>query len=166
MITDAMRAADLGDGRTFDLAVHNDGGIRASLDAGPITYADLYAVLPFDNSLVGLDLPGAQVRELLENGIDDQGTQIEVSGIRFTYSPNKARGRRVVDMTVNGEPVDSGRVYRVATIDYMHTNPKYRLSLGLGTGITYGGLCLDAVIDYVRAHSPVNPKTEGRIQRI
>jgi 5'-nucleotidase/UDP-sugar diphosphatase len=165
LIVDAMRAADLGDARPADIAVHNDGGIRASLDAGPITYAELYAVLPFDDTLVGLDLTGAQVRELLENGIDDHGTGIQVSGLALTYSMNKARGRRVMDVAVNGQPLDLERVYRVVTIDYLHTHPSYRLSLGLGQQVTYGGLCLDAVIEYVRAGSPVAPAVEGRMKR-
>lgn len=166
LITDAMRATELGDGAQFDIAVHNDGGIRAGLDAGPITYAELYAVLPFDNDLVGLDLTGAQVREVLENGMDDRGSRIQVSGLRYTYSMNKSRGRRVVDVTVHGERLDPERIYRVVTIDYLQTNPKYRLSLGLGTNVAYGGLCLEAVIAYVRAHSPVSPAVEGRIERI
>jgi 5'-nucleotidase/UDP-sugar diphosphatase len=165
LIVDAMRAADLGDGRPADVAVHNDGGIRASLDAGPVTYAELYAVLPFDNALVGLDLTGAQVRELIENGMDDQGTGIQVSGLAFTYSMNKPRGRRVMEVTAGGQPLDPERVYRVVTIDYLYTHPSYRLSLGLGKQITYGELCLDAVIDYVRANSPVSSTVEGRIRR-
>jgi 2',3'-cyclic-nucleotide 2'-phosphodiesterase (5'-nucleotidase family) len=165
LIVDAMRAADLGDGLPADIAVHNDGGIRAPLDAGPVTYAELYAVLPFDNSLVGLDLTGAQVRELLENGMESRGTGIQVSGLVYTYSLNKPRGRRVMDITVNGQPLDRERIYRVVTIDYLHTHPSYRLSLGLGQNVTYGGLCLDAVIDHVRAHSPVSPIVEGRIRR-
>ncbi|MFN2129692.1 MAG: bifunctional metallophosphatase/5'-nucleotidase [Anaerolineae bacterium] len=165
MIVDAMRAADLGDGRPADIAVHNDGGIRASLDAGPITYAELYAILPFDNTLVGVDLTGVQVREAIENGMDDQGTGIQVSGLAFTYSMNKPRGRRVMEVTVGGQPLDPEQVYRVVTIDYLYTHPSYRLSLGLGKQVTYGGLCLDAVIDYVRVNSPVSPTVEGRIQR-
>jgi 2',3'-cyclic-nucleotide 2'-phosphodiesterase (5'-nucleotidase family) len=166
LITDAMRGADLGDGLTFDIAMHNDGGIRADLDAGPITYAEIYAVLPFDNALVGLDLTGAQVREMLENGIEARGTDIQVSGMRFTYSMNKASGRRVVDVTVGGEKLDVERIYRVVTIDYLHTHPGYRLSLGRGTNVLYGGLCLDAVIDEIRARSPVRPQVEGRIQQV
>jgi 5'-nucleotidase/UDP-sugar diphosphatase len=166
LIVDAMRAADLGDGRMADVAMHNDGGIRADLDAGPITYAEIYAVLPFDNALVGLDLTGAQVREMLENGLTDNGSQIQVSGLQFTYSLNKSRGRRVMDVFAGEERLDLDRTYRVVTIDYLHTNPDYRLSLGQGTNITFGGLCLDAVIDHIRANSPVRPLTEGRIERI
>lgn len=165
LIVDAMRAADLGDGSSADVAVHNDGGIRAPLDAGPITYAELYAVLPFDNTLVGLDLTGAQVRELLENGMSSRGSGIQVSGLAFTYSMNKPRGRRVMDVTVGGQPLDYERVYRVITIDYLLTHPDYRLSLGLGQHVTYGGLCLDAVIAYIDARSPVAPALEGRIRR-
>ena len=165
LIVDAMHAADLGDGRSADIAIHNDGGIRASLDAGPITYAELYAVLPFDNTLVGLDLTGAQVRELLEDGMDNRGTGIQVSGLAFTYSMNKPRGRRVMDVTVDGQPLGPERPYRVVTIDYLHTHPSYRLSLGQGQHVTYGGLCLDAIIEYVRARSPVAPAVEGRIKR-
>jgi 5'-nucleotidase/UDP-sugar diphosphatase len=165
LIVDAMRAADLGDSRPADVAVHNDGGIRASLDAGPITYAELYAVLPFDNTLVGLDLTGAQVRELIENGMDDRGTEIQVSGLAFTYSMSKPRGRRVMEVTIAGQPLDPERIYRVVTIDYLHTHPSYRLSLVLGKQVTHGGLCLDAVIDYVRANSPISPTVEGRIRR-
>jgi len=41
LIADAMRVADLGDGRMAEIAMHNDGGIRADLDAGPITYAEI-----------------------------------------------------------------------------------------------------------------------------
>ena len=166
LIADAMRATDLGDGKTFNIAVHNDGGIRTDLDAGPITYAEIYAVLPFDNSLVGLDLTGEQVRELIENGINNYGSQIQVSGMRFTYSMNKSAGRRVVDVWVGEEKLDPARTYRVVTIDYLHTNPKYKFSLGRGTEVSFGGLCLDAVIEYIRDHSPVSAEVEGRIKRL
>jgi 5'-nucleotidase len=71
-----------------------------------------------------------------------------------------------MDVTVDGEKLDPERTYRVVTIDYLHTNPQFRLSLGQGTNVTYGGLCLDAVIDYIRAHSPVRPQVEGRIKRM
>ncbi len=166
LIADAMRAADAGDGRRFDLAVHNDGGIRAGLDAGPITYAEIYAVLPFDNTLVGLDMTGAQVRRLFESGIDNDGTRIQISGGRFTYSMARPSGQRIAAAAVGGETLDPERVYRVATIDYMHTHSRYERSLGRGTNATYGELCLDAVVEYIRANSPVRAEVEGRMRRV
>ena len=166
LIVDAMRGADLGDGVAFDIALHNDGGIRADVDAGPVTYAEMYAVLPFDNNLVGLDLTGAQVKEMIESGVNNQGSEIQVSGARFVYSLNKSAGRRVMEVTVGSAPLDLERTYRVATIDYLYTHPQYEDSLGQGTNVFYGGLCLDAVVDYIKAHSPVEPQTEGRIRKM
>ena len=165
LITDAMRATDLGDGKVFDIALHNDGGIRADLDSGPITYAELYAVLPFDNNLVGLDLTGAQVKEMLEKGIADYGSEIQVSGLSFVYVLKRAQGKRVTEVSIGGKALDPDRVYRVVTIDYLYTHPQYEDSLGAGADVFFGGLCLDAVIDYVSAHSPVHPEVEQRIQR-
>ena len=60
LVIDAMLAAEI-DGQPADIAIHNNGGIRAGLPKGPITYGQLYAVLPFDNQLMALDLTGAQV---------------------------------------------------------------------------------------------------------
>jgi 5'-nucleotidase len=165
LITDAMRAADLGDGRPSAIALHNDGGIRADLDAGEITYAELYSVLPFDNSLVGLDLTGAQVQGMLEASINDQASEVQVSGLTFVYNPNKPSGQRVLEAQVDGEPLDPTGTYRVVTIDYLYGHPQYSDSLGKGANVTYGGLALDAVIDYIRAHSPVHPLVEERIRR-
>jgi 2',3'-cyclic-nucleotide 2'-phosphodiesterase (5'-nucleotidase family) len=165
LITDAMRAADLGDGRPSAIALHNDGGIRAHLDAGQITYAELYSVLPFDNSLIGLDLTGAQVLDMLEASINDQSSEVQVSGLSFVHRPSKPRGQRVLEVAVDGEPLDPSNTYRVVTIDYLYTHPQYSGSLGQGTHVTYGGLALDAVMDHVRAHSPVHPQVEQRIRR-
>jgi 5'-nucleotidase len=161
-----MRTTDMGDGKTFDIAMHNDGGIRADLDGGPITYAEMYAVLPFDNNLIGLDLTGAQIKEMLENGINNHGSEIQVSGLSFVYTLNKAQGRRVMEAVVKDEPLDPDRTYRAVTIDYLYSHPQYKRSLGQGTSVFYGGLCLDAVIEYIRAHSPIQSKVEHRIRKM
>jgi 2',3'-cyclic-nucleotide 2'-phosphodiesterase (5'-nucleotidase family) len=164
LVTDGARAADLGDGQKADIALYNDGGIRADLDAGPITYAELYSVLPFENSLIGLDLSGAQVRQMLEDGIGDRGSEIQVSGLSFVYDPGRGSGKRVTEVSVGREPLDEQRTYRVVTVDYLYTHPQFEGSLGKGANVVYDGLHLEAVIAYIDAHSPVEPQEEGRIR--
>jgi len=164
LVTDGARAADLGDGRQTEIALYNDGGIRADLDAGPITYAELYSVLPFENSLIGMDLPGALVRRMLEDGIGEGGSEIQVSGLDFEYDPKQGPGERVTEVHVGGVPLDEQRTYRVVTVDYLYTHPQFENSLGKGVNVIYDGLHLDAVIDYVRDHSPVAPQAEERIR--
>jgi RNA polymerase-binding protein DksA len=43
----------------------NPGGIRASLDAGDVTWGDLYSIQPFNNYLVKMGLTGQQIYDLL-----------------------------------------------------------------------------------------------------
>ena len=121
-------------------------------------------MLPFENSLIGIDLTGAQVKRMLEDGIGEYGSEIQVSGLSFTYDPNRGPGVRVTEVRVGGEPLDEARSYRVVTVDYLYTHPDFTSSLGKGTNVIYDGLHLDAVIEYVRAHTPIAPQVEGRIR--
>ncbi|MGL1933337.1 MAG: 5'-nucleotidase C-terminal domain-containing protein, partial [Desulfotalea sp.] len=60
LITDAMRAKT-----GADIAFQNGGGIRASIAAGKIAYADILSVSPYNNSLVVIDMTGQQITQLL-----------------------------------------------------------------------------------------------------
>ncbi|MEO1714912.1 MAG: 5'-nucleotidase, partial [Bacteroidota bacterium] len=52
--------------RPVDFALQNYGGIRISeLPAGPLTRGKIYELMPFDNQLVILDLPGDIVDTLV-----------------------------------------------------------------------------------------------------
>ncbi|MCD5407332.1 MAG: 5'-nucleotidase C-terminal domain-containing protein, partial [Desulfotomaculum sp.] len=72
-----------------DIALQNGGGIRASIDVGPVTRGEVYEVLPFDNYIVALQLTGQQIWQALENGVAKypalRGQFIQVSGIKFTF---------------------------------------------------------------------------------
>jgi 2',3'-cyclic-nucleotide 2'-phosphodiesterase (5'-nucleotidase family) len=48
-----------------DFAVINSGGVRTSIEAGDVTYADLFQVLPFENEVYIVTLSGAEMREYL-----------------------------------------------------------------------------------------------------
>ena len=166
LITDAMRAADLGDGRQGRHRPAQRRRHPRRPGRGPITYAELYAVLPFDNSLVGMDLTGdtgqrdARRRDQQQRQRDTGlGAELCLLSKQVARTEgDRGRGRR--------RNPGAGRRYRVVTIDYLSAHPQYEDSLGKGTGLTYGPLCLDALIDHVRAHSPVQPKTEQRIRRM
>jgi len=71
----------------------------------------------------------------------------------------------VTQVLVNGKPLDPQRTYRLATINYLYEHPQYERSLGRGTNVMFGLLCLEVVSDYIVAHSPVSPRVEGRIRR-
>ena len=47
------------------IALMNPGGIRNDLDAGDITWGELYGIQPFGNQLIKVDLTGQDIRDIL-----------------------------------------------------------------------------------------------------
>jgi len=155
-----------------DVAIQNGGGIRASIPAGPITLGDVYTVLPFDNTLAGIELTGAQLLAALEHGVSnwpaEWGGFPQVSGLTFTFNPNKPVGQRIVSVTVNGEPLDPNKVYRVATNDFMAAGgDSYTMMVGApffhGSERGDGYFLRDVVAAYLEENPVVAPQVEGRI---
>jgi 5'-nucleotidase / UDP-sugar diphosphatase len=164
LVVDGMREVSVGDGIPVNVAFHNNAGIRASLPRGTITYGQLYNVLPFDNQLIAMDLTGAQILRILEHSVSDRAGSLQVSGLSFRFDSSNPVGQRVQEVTVGEEPLDRQRTYRVVTIDYLaYGGDGFKTFLD-GTNLAYGDGEVWAVAEYIRAHSPVDPKVEGRIR--
>jgi 2',3'-cyclic-nucleotide 2'-phosphodiesterase (5'-nucleotidase family) len=66
-----------------DIAFQNvSGGIRANLPAGKLTFGSVYQMFPFDNSVVILDMPGADLRRIIEKQVHNVGRRAGFSGMR------------------------------------------------------------------------------------
>jgi len=166
-VTDAMRTHFGG----VDFAFTNAGGLRAEIDAGPITLEEIYTVLPFNNTLVLMDLTGAQVRRVLEEGAyvagdtpTNRGT-VQVSGLRWTRDPTKPFGSRVTSFTLpDGTPIDPAATYRIATNNFMATGGDAFTTLKEGKNVADTGVNLvDTVVGLLSRSSPVDPQVEGRL---
>lgn len=103
------------------IAVTNGGGLREPIHKGNITMGMLYTVMPFDNTLVTMDMTGAQLRVLLENAI--MNTNIgwgQVSGVTVYYDKTKEAGKRITSMILeDGTRVEDNKIYSVVTNDFM-----------------------------------------------
>ncbi len=163
LIVDAMLAANQAGDRPADIAIHNQGGIRADLPKGPITYGKLYEVIPMDNALEALDLTGADIKAILEVAVSCPRVQTTVAGMSFTYDCRKPSGSRVSNLQVKGQPMDLQKVYRVETIDYLATGGDGQTAFTKGKNPVYGDPVVDVVAAYVTKNSPLNLKVEGRI---
>jgi 2',3'-cyclic-nucleotide 2'-phosphodiesterase (5'-nucleotidase family) len=162
MIGDAFVEYGKKQGWSTDVAFYNAAGVRAPLKAGPVTYGQLYSVLPFENTIVSVDLTGVQLKEVLEDASGRAG-RLQIGGGRWVYQFTNPGGQRVLEATIAGAPLDPTRVYHVATIDYLLLGGDGHTWFGKGTNIVYGDIEVDAVAAYMTAHSPLDPKVEGRI---
>ncbi|ACB62041.1 5'-Nucleotidase domain protein [Exiguobacterium sibiricum 255-15] len=105
------------------IAMQNGGGIRAAINAGPLTVGEVLTTLPFGNTLATAKLSGQEIKDLLEISVGlapkENGGFLHVSGMKFEYSSKLAQGDRVTKMEVkNGdtfEPLDLTKTYVIAT---------------------------------------------------
>lgn len=101
-----------------DIAIQNSGGIRKSLNAGPIRIRDMWEISPFGNAFVIFGITGKELRQMLEWQIDGRGEFCDMSGVVCKYNGNLPYGKRIKEITVNGKPLDEEKVYVVATNNY------------------------------------------------
>ena len=110
-----------------DVAIMNQGGIRQPIPAGPITYATIWGVLPFDNRLMKLSVLGEDLTKELEN------TNFIAAG-----AEKRAKGQ----WFIGGKPLDKKKRYTVLITDFMYTGGDNSLfgkydPKGVGTGIQW-----------------------------
>lgn len=163
LIADAQRAAVPG----AQAAFMNPGGVRADLDAGPITWGELFTIQPFGNSLVAMTLTGAQVQTLLEQQWLGQTTPriLQPSGIAYAWSASAPAGAKVSGVTIGGTPIDPAASYRVVVNSFLASGGDNFRVLFEGTDRVGGAVDLDALIDFVKAQpgGQVAPPEPGRI---
>lgn len=179
LIADALLKE--GQSKETQMAMINSGAIRASIDPGEITLAEILQALPFGNSLSTFKLEGVYLREALEHSVsraedpENEGTGrfLQVSGIRFSWDKTKVVGQRVSEIEVKTnddkwEPLDDDEIYNIAVPGFTRQGgDDYDMfSEHAKDAYDYGRRISDIVSDYIEQNSPVSPSTEGRINAL
>src|SRR5699024_9094754 len=157
------------------IAFQNGGGIRATIEKGPITVGEVMSVLPFGNDPVAGKLTGQEIKETLEHSIhlapEYHGGFLHVSGMTFKYDSSNEPGDRVIEMKVNldGEfvDVDLDEEYMVTTNEFtaqggdgFETLKKVSEEGRFGD---IGEIDWEQLRDYLIDLGEVDPENEGRI---
>jgi len=162
LIADAQRWAT-----HAQVALMNNGGIRTGLPAGPVTWSQLFQLQPFENRLVRMQLPGADLRAAIERDIDEEGPDLHVSGVRIWYDPRAAAGERVVALELDsGEPVRDDEIYTVTVNDFMAYRYEDESMAAQALAVEETPIVdLDALVDYLdQLPQPVRAPAQPRIQ--
>jgi len=171
LVADALRV-----GCEADVAIISGGIIRGNKIykvGSTISMKDLYTEMPFGNLNVVVELAGRDIWSALENGLSQYdgkaGRFPQVSGIKFIFDETRPIGSRLIDVTIDGHPLDMNHLYKVATVDYMfHGGDGYNM-------FKSGKLILSplrqmptvgTLADYLRTTHSVTTTIEGRITSI
>jgi len=163
VITDAMLDATAKQGSVA--AFMNAGGVRAALEPGTITYGQAISVQPFNNTLVVLDLTGEELLKALEHGAGGGGMLHPSRGSSYVLDRSKPPGGRVSEVVIAGKPLDRSATYRVTLNSFTAAGGDGHEVLKSAKGYRYdtGMLDIDALVDYIKSHSPLSRAPEGRI---
>ncbi len=172
LVTDAMLDRVAGQG--IRVAIQNGGGLRASIDGGPVTMGEVLTVLPFQNTLSTFEVTGAALLAALENGVsqveDGAGRFPQVAGLKFTWDPAAEPGSRIVEAMVQAddgyEPVAPDEVYGVVSNNFVRNGGDgYAMFEDAMNAYDYGPDLADVTAEYLAANTPYTPVITGRITR-
>jgi 5'-nucleotidase len=174
LITDAIVAATKAQG--VQIGFMNNGGIRKDLESGPgnvATFGNVQAVLPFGNTLVAMDLTGAQLKALLEQQWKTDasgGSVLQVSsGLTYRWDSTRPAGQRVVpgSIKVNGAALTDNQTVRVVANNFLAEGGDTFTILGQGTRRVDTGIRdLDAMLAYLARHDKAGAPGPVRIERV
>ncbi len=183
MVTDAMREKYPG----VDAAYTNSGGLRQDIvftppaageQPGQITWGEVFAVLPFGNRTTLLTLTGAQLQEALLNGFSTvlqsdlrrrhRPLPADLSGLQVTFHCNGltpvvdsiTKARRRARRRRSARPTACGSSRTTSCTPAATGTPS---SPRAPTCSSRATTSYRSPIEYITAHSPVDPVVEGRI---
>jgi 5'-nucleotidase / UDP-sugar diphosphatase len=165
-ICEAMRART-----ATDVALLNSGGIRRDLPPGPITLLDIHQMLPFANTLVVVDLAGADLRRIAQANAQAAAAGsygiLQIAGLAYAYQERDG-AVELAEVTVGGEPLRDDRTYSVALPDYVAVMSRvYLAGVTLPPYREVGGNLCDAMVDAVRStRGPITSSLDGRMRRL
>jgi len=156
-----------------EIGVVNPGGLRAELLKGNVTYSQANAVLPFANNLWTTTLTGAQFKTLLEQQWQRTSTGTVPTrsylalglskNVSYTYDATLPEGSRITSISVNGDPIDVAKEYRIGTFSFLlEGGDNFHIFKSSTKKQDSGLVDRDAWIQYVTDNSPLSPSFARR----
>ena len=149
-------------GNNIDIVLLNNGGIRSIISKGNISEKTAFELMPFENSIVVLELKGQSINKMVEY-LRKVKLQHPIKGLQITlnndYSVNEA--------SINGSNIMKEKKYYVATTDYLLDGGDKMYFLGetlKTTDINYK--MRDILLDYFKKYDTLKLKSDNRFIRI
>lgn len=155
------------------IAFMNPGGLREDMLGlaqgdranypSAVTYKQAAVVQPFANTLVAMDLTGAQIAQVLEEQWQPAGQSRPFlrlgtsEGFEYTYDPTAPAGERILSMWLDGEQLDLGATYRVAMNSFLAAGGDNFATFTEGANVAdTGRVDLQAMVDYLEVHGSLD----------
>jgi len=148
-----------------DFSLTNFGGLRASFPKGEVRLYDVYAVFPFENTLVILEMEGKDVAALFHT-FAQRNRMEAIANVKIEIENGK-----VQNLWIANAPFDPDRRYRVATIDFLLGGGDSVSALKNAVEVQETGITIrDAVVQYISMlqsdGKEITTSIEGRVKMV
>lgn len=152
-----------------DFSLLNNGGLRTPINKGEITRRNIFELMPFDNTIVIVEISGDKMIDLIEYVRmksmmrDSRKAGVPLSGFRMMINNDV-----VEKVFIGAKEFDKNKTYKVATSDYLSRGGDH-MDFFLNPINTENTniLLRDAIIEHITAlkekNIPINATLDGRI---
>lgn len=99
--------------KNIDFAMFNYGGIRAGITKGAIKTENAFNLMPFENSLVVVELTAEKINELVNYLIESNRAHPLSKQFNLVLTKNG------YNLKINNKPINNSKTYFVLTTDYL-----------------------------------------------
>lgn len=146
-------------GKTIDIILLNQGGIRAIIPKGNISKRNAFEVMPFENSLIIIALKGEQIRALAQYIITEKKPH-PLNGLKIIINKENT----ITNILFNEKPIENNKIYYVGTSDYLANggdNMSFFLKNEGSFDLNYK--IRNVLIDYFYKYKVITTSTSPRI---
>lgn len=151
LVTDAFRVV-----MNAEIGLHTGNSFVKNVAAGKITYGDIVAMLPYENSMSVIEVTGQQLLDMLakctQKTPKNDWQFPQVSGMRFTVhtATHSVSDVEILDKAKNAYlPLDPQRTYSVALSSYYRGGGFYNMLKDCPVKRATTLMVRDVVIDYM-----------------
>jgi 2',3'-cyclic-nucleotide 2'-phosphodiesterase (5'-nucleotidase family) len=142
-----------------DFAFITYGELYGELYKGEITNLDMYRLIPFDRTLVVLEMNGDTLKQIIERTLGSLYSGMAISGAKVEYDPDRPYHNRLTFVEIGVNPLYPKKIYRVVTIDYLaNGNAGFDLLQEINKTQVFrtGTLLRDVLIEQIKQYSPLD----------
>lgn len=137
-----------------DFAALTNGSVRTGLPAGNITVGNIFELMPFENELTVLSLPGTVVQEMFDYAIKYDN----LGAVNVTWT--KSADGHATDIRIGSRPLDPTSTYTLAINDYLANGGDGMSFLKPFRQLPANRTIRRAILDYLRREKVVRKYTE------
>jgi 5'-nucleotidase / UDP-sugar diphosphatase len=133
--------------RRAHFSLQNAGGVRVAIPQGDISYDTAYRVLPFANTLIEMEITGAEIKSALEDAVSSHldpvngvkgsdGSHPYAAGLRWSLDMSQSKGNRFSNLEIrdraNGQwlSLQANQRYVMVTNDFIASGKDGYATLG------------------------------------